>query len=419
MGEVVKIKILGLHMTLQFDLQSELKKCKTPEDLLGKNGLLKRLTKVLVENMLDQEMSEHLGYEKYDGENKPSSNSRNGKSKKTVRSSSGEIELEIPRDREGNFSPQVVKKYQRDISGFDDKIISMYAKGMTVRDIQAHIEEIYGVEISPTFISSVTNKVMEVAKEWQSRQLDELYAVVYFDAIHYKVRHEGKVISKAAYTCLAVDITGRKEVLGLWVGESEGATYWLNICAELKNRGIQDIFIACVDGLKGLPEAINAIFPKAQVQLCVIHMIRNSIKFIPGRVSLEFMRELKEVYTAPSEELGKDKLKLLEEKWGRKYPSAIKPWINHWINISPFFGYPPELRKLIYTTNAVEALHRGFRKITKGKAIFPSDDALLKQLYLVVKDVSKKWTKEVHNWRACFSYFSVAFSDRLDLTKVR
>lgn len=402
-------------MTLieNFDLAAELKYCKTAEDLLGKNGLIKRLTKSLLEKILDEEMSQHLGYEKYDGSNKETSNSRNGKSKKAVRSSFGEIELDIPRDREGNFHPQAVKKHQRDISAFDDKIISMYAKGMTTRDIQMHVLDIYGVDISPTFISSVTDKVMELAKEWQSRPLEEVYAVVYFDAIHYKVRYEGKVVSKAAYTCLAIDTYGKKEVVGLWVGESEGATYWLNICAELKNRGVKDIFIACVDGLKGLPEAINAIFPRTEVQLCVVHMIRNSLRFIPSKHSKEFLQDLKDVYTSPSEDVGKCRLNQLEEKWGKKYPSAVNPWIKQWVNVSPFFGYPPELRKMIYTTNAVEALHRGFRKVTKNKAIFPTDDSLLKQLYLVMRDISKKWVNEVHNWKACLAYFVAAFPDRL------
>lgn len=398
----------------QFDLDAELKKCKTAEDLLGKDGLIKRLTKTLIEKMLDEEMSHHLGYEKYEGNSKSTSNARNGKSKKTIRSSFGDIPLEIPRDRESNFEPQIVKKHQRDISSFDDKIISMYAKGMTNRDIQDHIFEIYGVEISPTFVSSVTDKVLGAAKEWQDRSLDETYAVVYFDAIHYKVRHEGKVISKAAYTCLAINTEGKKEVLGLWVNESEGATFWLNICAELKNRGVQDIFIACVDGLKGFPEAINAIFPKTQIQLCVVHMIRNSMRFIPFKHSREFLKELKMVYTSPCENSGKDNLKKLEEKWIKKYPSAVNPWINHWPNVSPFFAYPPEIRKMIYTTNSVEALHRGFRKVTKGKGVFPTDDSLFKQLYLVVKDISKKWSNEVRNWRTCLAYFAIAFKDRLN-----
>lgn len=402
----------------EFDLNAELKKCKTAEDLLGKNGLIKKLTKSLIEKMLDEEMSQHLGYEKYNADSKSTSNSRNGKSQKTVRSSFGEIELDIPRDRQADFEPQIVKKHQRDISFFDDKIISMYAKGMTVRDIQCHILDMYGVDVSPTFISNVTDKVIGLAKDWQCRTLDKTYVIVYFDAIHYKVRHEGKVISKAAYTCLAIDTNGIKDVLGIWVGESEGATFWLNICAELKNRGVEDIFIACVDGLKGLPEAINGIFPKTEVQLCVVHMIRNSLRFIPSKHTKVFLNELKNVYTASSEAAGREQLNELEKNWGSKYPSAVTPWVRHWANVSPFFRYPPEVRKIIYTTNTVEALHRGFRKVTKGKAVFPTDDSLLKQLYLVVKDISKKWTKEVHNWRACLTYFSIAFQDRLNLNRI-
>lgn len=259
---------------------------------------------------------------------------------------------------------------------------------------------------------------MDVAKEWQSRPLDDVYTIAYFDAIHYKVRQEGKIVSKAAYTCLAINTAGVKEVLGIWIGESEGSVFWLNICSELKNRGVKDIFIACVDGLKGLPDAINAIFPRTEIQLCVVHMIRNSFKFIPEKNVKEFIKDLKLVYTAPSEELGSHQLKVLEEKWVKKYPSAVNPWINNWVNVSTFFKYPPEIRRIIYTTNSVEALHRGFRKVTKGKAVFPTDESLFKQLYLVAKDISKKWTKESRNWKACFAYFSVAFHDRLDLNKV-
>lgn len=397
----------------KIDLNKELSKCKTMDDLCGKNGLLQRLIGGMVEQMLEKEMDEHIGYTKHAIEGHNSGNSRNGKTSKTVQSSHGPIELKVPRDRNGEFEPQLVKKRQKTISAFDDKIISMYAKGMSTRDIQAHVEEIYGAEISPTTVSNITEKALELAKEWHSRPLQKVYPITYFDAIHYKVREGGRVITKAAYTCLAIDLDGRKDVLGLWVGESEGAKFWLRVFSELKNRGVRDIFIACVDGLKGLPDAIRAVFPNAEVQLCIIHMIRNSFKYVPSKHSKEFVGDLKLIYQAETEKKAEENLLKLQEKWEEKYALAVKPWINHWENVKTFFKFPDEIRRIIYTTNAVESLHRQFRKATKNRAVFPTDESLFKLLYLSVAGLSEKWTMPVQGWKSSLSQFVILYGDRL------
>lgn len=297
---------------LSFDLNEELSKCKTLDDLMGKNGVVKRMVKEMTEQLLDVEMTDHVGYEKYDISGRNSGNSRNGTFEKTVKSDFGSIPLAIPRDRNGGFEPQLIKKGQSDISSFDEKIISMYGKGMTTRDIQSHITDLYGIEISPTTISTITDKVMEVAIEWQSRPLSSLYPIVYFDAIHYKVKDDGKVLSKAAYTCLGIDVYGKKDILGIWIGEAEGAHFWLSVVSELKNRGVEDILIACVDGLKGFPEAVTTVYPKVEIQLCIIHMIRNSLKFIGSKNQKQFMQDLKKVYKAPSEKVAVESLDELE-----------------------------------------------------------------------------------------------------------
>lgn len=398
---------------LNIDLDQELSNCKTMEDLCGKNGLLQRLLGGMVEKMLDKEMKEHVGYPKHSKEGHNSGNSRNGKTSKIVQSSYGPVNIEVPRDRNGEFEPKLVKKRQTNISSFDEKIISMYAKGMSTRDIQAHVQEIYGAEISPTSISNITEKVLDVAKEWQSRPLQKIYPILYFDAIHYKVREGGKVITKAAYTCLGIDFSGRKDVLGIWIGESEGARFWLGVFTELKNRGIQDIFIACVDGLKGLPEAINAIFPKAEIQLCIIHMIRNSFKYVSCKYSKEFVEDLKLIYRAESEKKAEDNLQKLQVKWGEKYPLAVRPWVNHWENIKTFLKFPEEIRTIIYTTNAVESLHRQFRKLTKTRAVLPTDESLFKLLFLAVSGLSEKWTMPIKRWKSALSQFAILYNDRL------
>lgn len=398
-----------------FDLEVELAKCKTADDLTGKNGLVQRLIGSMLEKLLQNEMDEHLGYEKHSLSGHNSGNSRNGLSKKSLKSNYGPVELEIPRDRNSEFNPIAVKKHQRSIGSFDDKIISMYAKGMSTRDIQAHVQELYGTELSPALISNITEKVMEVAIEWQSRPLQAIYPIIFFDAIHYKVKENGKIVSKASYTCLGIDTEGKKDVLGIWIGEAEGARFWLKVCTELQNRGVKDVFIACIDGLKGLPDAIQAIFPNVIIQLCIIHMIRNSIKYVPYNHSKEFVHDLKEIYKAPTQEAGYQNLEKLQSKWESKYPLAVKPWIIHWGNVKTFFDFPEAIRRLIYTTNAVESVHRQLRKVTKNKCVFPTDEALFKML-LAIRDVSKKWTVPVRGWTTAISFLSIAYGDRLELS---
>lgn len=401
-------------MELSFNVQDELAKCKDFPEI---NSLLKRMLKEATEQVLDAEMENHLGYDKHSPAGKNSGNSRNGKSKKNVFSDLGDFELETPRDRNGEFEPKLVKKRQTDISEIDEKIISMYAKGMTTRDIQGHFKEIYGADISPTAISNITDKVIELIHEWQSRPLARQYAIVFFDAIHYKVRQDGKVISKAAYTCLGVGTNGYKHVLGMWVGENEGAHYWLGIMNELKNRGVDDILIACVDGLKGFPEAINSVFPKTDIQLCIVHMIRNSVKYVSSKYQKEFMADLKNVYKAPAEEKASFELDKLIEKWGKKYPLAVNPWKNHWQHVSTYFKYSDDIRRIIYTTNAVEGLHRQLRKVTKNRSLFPNDESLLKILFLAIRDVEKKWSSPLQNWSLTISQLSVMFEGRVILEK--
>jgi len=397
------------------NLKTELKKCKSIDDLLGKNGLIRRLIGGMIEEILEQEMEEHLGYTKHAPEGRYSGNSRNGKSSKTLQSSHGPISIDVPRDRNSDFAPQVVKKRQTYINAFDDKIISMYARGMSTRDIQAHVEEIYGADISPTMVSNITDKVLEVAKEWQSRPLSKIYPIVYFDAIHYKVRQGGKVITKACYTCLGINMEGKKEMLGLWLGESEGAKFWLRVFTELKNRGVHDIFISCIDGLKGLPDAIKAVFPKASIQLCVIHMIRNSMKYVSHKSAKLFMTDLKSVYRATTLDEAENNLYKLQERWEEKYPLAVKPWVNHWENIKTFFDFHGDIRRIIYTTNAVESLHRQFRKVTKNRAAFPNDESLIKLLFLSIEGASKKWTMPVQNWKKTLAQFAIMYEDRMQI----
>lgn len=394
------------------DLNAELAKCKTIEDLTGSNGLIKRLLGGMIEKMLEAEMDDHLGYEKHSPQGYGSGNSRNGNSSKSVLSSQGSIELKVPRDRNGDFSPSVVKKRQRDISSFDDKIISMYAKGMSVRDIQAHIEDIYGAKISPATVSNITDKVIELAYEWQSRPLDPVWAIVYFDAVHFKVKDSGTVHTKAAYTAYGISLDGCREVLGIWIGESEGAAQWLSTFCELKQRGVQDILIACMDGLKGLPEALAQIYPKTEVQVCVIHMIRASLRHVPNKNYKEFVADLKSVYQAFSLEMAEKQLEVLANKWGGKYKHAVNTWQNNWINICTFFRYPPELRKIIYTSNAIEGLHRQFRKVTKSKAVFPSSQALFKMLYLAINDITKKGPVRCNGWKYIFPALGCLFPNR-------
>ena len=386
---------------------------KKPEDLIGENGLLKQLTKRLVERALQAEMAQHLGHAKNDSVANATGNTRNGKSRKTLKGEFGELPIEIPRDRHGSFEPQIIPKHQTRWDGFDEKILSLYARGMTVREIQSHLEEMYGAEVSPTLISSVTEAVMEDAKAWQSRPLDALYPIVYLDCIHVKVRDGGVVRAKAVYLALGINMAGEKEILGLWIAQTEGAKFWLQVVTELKNRGVQDIFIACVDGLKGFPEAIEAVYPKTTVQLCIVHMVRNSLNYVSWKLRKVVAADLRSVYTSATEQEAQTWLQEFEDKWGTDYPTIVKSWRANWARITPFFEYPPEIRKVIYTTNAIESVNMSLRKITKNRGSFPSDDAVLKLFYLALNNISKKWTMPIRDWKAALTRFTIQFEERM------
>ena len=389
--------------------------CNSPDDILGEAGLLKQLTKKVAERALSAEMEQHLGYAKHAPEGKNSGNSRNGKSSKKVRSVHGEIELDIPRDRNGSFEPQLIKKGDKQLNGFDDRIISLYARGMTTRDIQAHFEESYGVEVSPTFISQVTNEVLDEVKQWQQRPLDALYPVVYLDCLVVRSRDSGAVQNKSVYLALGINTDGEKELLGLWMAQTEGAKFWLSVMNELKNRGVQDIFIACCDGLKGFPEAIEAVYPKTQVQLCIVHQIRHSLRYVNWKQRKVIAADLKRIYGAAT--LAEAELALAEfaEKWDDQHPTISLSWRNNWERLSVFFDYPPEIRKVIYTTNAIESLNASLRKITKTRRSFPTDDSVMKILYLALHQISKKWTMPIRDWKAAMSQFMIMYSDRVSL----
>ena len=386
---------------------------KKPEDLIGENGLLKQLTKMLVERALDAEMAEHLGHGKNEPVTNMNGNARNGKSKKTLKGEFGELPIEIPRDRQGSFEPQLIPKHQTRWSGFDDKILSLYARGMTVREIQSHLEEMYGTEVSPTLISSVTDAVMDEVKAWQSRPLDSIYPIVYLDCIHAKVRDSGVVRAKAVYLAIGIDMTGNKEVLGLWIAQTEGAKFWLQVVTELKNRGLQDIFIACVDGLKGFPEAIETIYPKTKVQLCIVHMVRHSLNYVSWKMRKEVAADLRAIYASGTVDQASAALDAFEERWGKDYPSIAQSWRRNWSRITPFFDYPPEIRRVIYTTNAIESVNMSLRKITKNRGSFPSDESLIKLFYLVLRNISQKWSMPIRDWKAALNRFSIEFEDRV------
>ena len=394
-------------------LDSLLAEYRKPEDLIGENGLLKHLTKLLVERALEAEMADHLGHGKNKPVANPTGNTRNGKSQKTLKGDFGELPIEIPRDRHGTFEPQLIPKHQTRWTGFDDKILSLYARGMTVREIQSHLEEMYGTEVSPTLISSVTDAVIEEVKAWQGRPLDALYPIVYLDCIHVKVR-DGRVRVKAVYLAVGVNLRGEKEVLGLWIAQTEGAKFWLQVVTELKNRGIQDIFIACVDGLKGFPEAIEAVYPHAAVQLCIVHMVRNSLNFVAWKMRAEVAADLKRIYTASTADEAELRLGEFEDKWDDTYLPISQSWRRNWARIIPFFDYPPEIRKVIYTTNAIESVNMSLRKITKNRGSFPSDEALLKLFYLALRNISKKWTMPIRDWKAALTRFTIQFEDRMN-----
>lgn len=395
------------------DYQAEVKKCKTMEDVVGKNGLMQKLFKDVIQQLLEAEMEEHLDREKYERSNETNPNYRNGYSNKTVSSSFGEVGLDIPRDRKSQFEPKVVKKYETVCSELDKKIIGLYACGMSVRDIQSEMEELYGIDVSPSMISKITDKVVEAAAEWQSRTLEEIYPIVYMDAMHFKVRDDNKIVSKAAYICMALNMQGKKDILGIWIGESEGAKFWLSVCNDLKNRGVNDILIACMDGLKGLPEAIKTVYPDVSIQTCIVHQIRNSLKYIASKDQREFMKDLKSVYRAFNEETALENLEILKDKWYSKYSVVIDSWYNNWPNLNTYFEYPNEIRKIIYTTNALEGFNRQLRKYTKIRTVFPTDESLRKSLYLSTMKIIEKWTSPNQNWASTLGQLTIMFGERI------
>lgn len=387
-----------------------------PEDLMGENGLLKQLTKALVERALNAELTHHLGYAKNDpdGLGRDSGNARNGTSRKKLKGDFGQIDIEIPRDREGEFEPQIVEKHQRRFDGFDDKILSMYARGMSTREIQGHLKEIYRVEISPSLISEVTDAVVEEVQQWQSLPLEALYPIIYLDALYVKMRHEGRVENRAVYVAVGIKLDGLKDVLGLWTGNSEGAKFWLTILTELRNRGMKDVFIACVDGLTGFPEAIETVYPRTIVQLCIVHMVRNSLNHVNWKERKFVAADLRAVYSAPTAEAAQQELNRFGEKWDKKYGAIRLMWERHWERVIPFFAFGPEIRKVMYTTNAIESLNMSLRKIIKTRGSFPSEQAALKLLYMALKNVVAKWQRNgVKGWYEALNQFTLLWGDRI------
>ncbi len=397
---------------IEFDFNEILNQFRNGKKLTGKDGLLAPLIKQLTEAALEAEVESHIANDVLSG----TRNRKNGVNKKTIKDlSNGSFELETPRDRNGTFEPQIVKKHQTTISNeIEDKILSMYGLGMSYSDISSHIEEIYQVSISTATISAITDKIIDKVKQWQIRPLDSIYPFVWLDAIHYKIKDGGKYVSKAVYTVLGVNMDGKKDILGLYLSETEGANFWLSVLTDLNNRGLNDILIASVDGLKGFPEAIKTIFPKTEVQLCIIHQIRNSIRYVASKNHKEFMNDLKPVYQAVSKEAAEDALLALDEKWGKLYPIVLQSWNNKWENLSVYFKYPPEIRKVIYTTNIIESVHRQFRKLTKTKGAFPNENSLLKLLYMGIQNATKKWNMPMWNWNLTLSQLAIFFEGRLD-----
>ena len=401
-------------MTINIKLVDELlKDYKKPEDLIGENGLLKQLSTALLERALSAEMNVHLGYAKHEPDGRNGGNSRNGTSRKTLKTEQGLMPIEVPRDRDSSFEPRIIAKGQTRFSGFDDKIIALYARGRPTREIQAHLEEIYGVDVSPTLISNVTDAVIDEAKAWQNRPLDALYPIVYLDALMVKCRDNGHVINKAVYLAIGINLEGTKEVLGLWMAQTEGAKFWLSVVTALRNRGVQDIFIACVDGLKGFPEAIEAVFPKTVVQLCIVHLVRHSLNDVPWKNRKAVATDLKRIYQAASAEAAEAQLEAFAEKWDGVYLAISQSWRRNWTRIIPFFAYPAEIRKVIYTTNAIESINMSLRKVTKNRGSFPNDEAIVKLFFLALRNIAKKWTMPIRDWKAALNRFTILFEGRM------
>lgn len=398
------------------EMLEDLVRGKSPEEILGDSGLVKELTKRLAETALNAELAAHLGYEKHAPEGRNKGNSRNGRALKRVKTESGELEVEMPRDRDGTFEPQLIRKRQRRLAGFDDKVLALYARGMTTREIQGHLKELYGVKVSPTLISAVTDAVLDDVQQWQARPLEQVYPILYLDALHVKLRRQRHVENCAVYVALAINLEGHKDLLGLWVGgEGEGAKFWLSILSELQNRGVQDILIASVDGLKGFPEAIAAVYPRTQVQLCVIHTVRTSLRYVSWKHRKALARDLRTIYTAPTAEAGVTALQNVDVTWGGTAPHVIRLWRNNWANLIPFFDYPPPLRRAIYTTNAVESIQAQLRRVTRKRGAFPTDDSLRKVLFLALMNAKERWTRPIKEWPDALLHLSLVFPGRVPL----
>ena len=392
-------------------IEELLKEYKDPQELLGPDGLLMELTGSLVQKAMEVELTDHLGYEKNQASD--NGNSRNGYSSKKLKTERGEVEVKVPRDRDSSFEPQIVKKNQTRFDGFDDKILSMYGRGMTVRDIQGHLQDMYGTEVSKDLISRVTDAVMDEVKAWQSRPLDAIYPIVILDALVIKIRDGGAVRNKSAYLAMGINLDGQKELLGMWLAQNEGAKFWLQVITELKNRGVEDILIACCDGLKGFPEAIESVFPHTTVQTCIVHMIRNSLKYVNYKSRRSVAADLKPIYTAATEEAAETALEEFDAKWGESYPTIAKSWRANWERVVPFLAFPEEIRKVIYTTNAIESLNAGLRKATRNRKSFPNDEAAIKLLYLALQNAAKKWKMPIRDWNLAINQFAIHFEGRV------
>jgi transposase-like protein len=394
-------------------LDELLKDYTDPKDILGEPGLLRQLTQRLVERALEAELTAHLGYAPHARNGRRSENCRNGKGKKTVQTETAQFDIAMPRDRDGSFEPQLVRKRQRRLDGFDDKVLALYARGLSTREMQAHLEELYGVEVSPTLISTITDAVLDEVRTWQARPLASVYPILYFDALFVKSRQEGPVQTKAIYVALGITLEGEKELLGLWLSESEGAKFWVSVFTELKNRGVEDCFIACVDGLKGLPEAIEAVFPQTQVQLCIVHKVRNSLKYVPWKERKAVAVDLRAIYAAATLPEAEHALERFAERWDTKYPTISPSWLTDWDRLTVLFDYPPEIRRVIYTTNASESLHDTLRKRLKTRGVFPNDESIVKVLYLALQNIAKKWTRPIRDWKAALNQFVILFGERV------
>ena len=390
-----------------------LKGCTTQEDVFGENGIFKELVKAISERALQSELTTHLGYKKHEAKGKNSGNSRNGVSTKIIKGEFGETEISVPRDRAGTFEPRFIPKGEIRFDGFDSKIISMYARGLSTRDIQAQLQELYGVEVSPTLISNVTDAILDEVKMWQSRPLDHVYPIIYFDAIVVKIRMDKQVVNKAIHLALGINMDGEKELLGMWCNVTEGAKFWLSVLTELKNRGLHDVLICCCDGLTGFPDAIEAVYPQAKVQLCIVHLVRQSLRFVGWKERKAVAADLRLIYGSTTLEEAEMALTAFADKWDAQFPTISQIWLRHWENVTPFFGYPPEIRKVIYTTNAIESMNMTLRKVIKNKRIFPSDEAAFKQIYLALQNISKKWTMPIRDWKPALARFMIEFEGRV------